>query len=94
MKPFNFPRIKKRKLFTVVFGSVGERRYAQDFASRIPNPITRIVVAPATRVAKRFKMQWVRRSHQGWRNRVFGSATAIKIRLQFGRRRSEPTFRR
>jgi len=89
---FKFPRIKKRKLFTTIFGGVGQRRYVQDFKSYIPSPLTRIVlVSPKV---NRFKMQWIRRSHQGWRNRVFGSAQAIKIRLQFGRRKPTPQFRR
>jgi hypothetical protein len=92
MKSFRFPRIVKRKLFTTIFGGVGKRRYVQDFKSYIPSPLTRIVLTPPP--VKRFKMTWIRRSHQGWRNRVFGSAQAIKIRLQFGRRRSTPQFRR
>jgi|GEM_PF-2207385 len=91
MKSFQFPRIVKRKLFTIIFGGVGKRRYVQDFMSYTPSPLTR-VVAPLS--VKRFKMQKIRRAHQGWRNRTFGTIQAIKIRLQFGRRPVVPQFRR
>ena len=94
MRPLNFPKIKKRKLFTKIFGGAGKRRYAQDFTSRIPCPITRKPIKLVYKVSKRFKMQWVRRSHQGWRNRIYGSAIALKLRLEYGRRKPTPQFRR
>ena len=94
MRLLNFPKIKKRKLFTKIFGGAGKRRYAQDFISRIPRPITRSPVKVVYRTGKKFKMQWVRRSHQGWRNRVYGTAVALKLRLEYGRRKPVPTFRR
>ena len=94
MKPFNFPRIIKRKAFTTIFGGIGKRRYVQDFKSYIPNPVNRIFHMYPKTNPKRFKMGWTRRSHQGWRNRVYGSIIGLKLRLQFGRRRSVPQFRR
>ena len=94
MKPFNFPRTIKRKAFTTIFGGIGKRRYVQDFMSYIPSPLTRVFhVAPKQNI-KRFKMQWTRRSHQRWRNRVYGSIIGLKLRLEFGRRRPAPQFRR
>ena len=82
MKSFNFPRTIKRKLFNIIFGGVGKRRLITDYnPRRRPLPL-------------QFRMMWIRRSHQGWRNRVYGSIIAIKLRLQYGRRKSVPQFRR
>jgi hypothetical protein len=82
MKKFSFPRIIKRKLFTIVFGDAGKRRLIQDYYNK-PRPIK-----------ARFKMQKIRRAHQGWRNRVHGAITALKIRKVFGRRKPTAQFRR
>lgn len=82
MKKFRFPRIIKRKLFTVIFGDVGKRRLIQDYYNK-PKCIK-----------ASFKMQKIRRAHQGWRNRVHGTITALKIRKAFGRRKPAPQFRR
>ena len=82
MKKFNFPRIIKRKLFTIIFGDVGKRRLIQDYFNK------------PKRIKERFKMQKIRRSHQGWRNKVHGSITALKIRKAFGRRPTVSQFRR
>jgi hypothetical protein len=94
MKSFRFPRTIKRKPFTTIFGGVGKRRYVQDFMSYIPSPLTRVFHIFPRQNHKRFKMQWTRRSHQGWRNRVYGGIMGLKLRLQFGRRRPTTTFRR
>jgi hypothetical protein len=82
MKRFNFPRIIKRKLFNIVFGGIGKRRFIQDYFNK------------PKRIKLRFNMQKIRRAHQGWRNRVHGSITALKIRKVFGRLRPTVQFRR
>ena len=82
MKKFRFPRTIKRKLFNIVFGRVGKRRLIQEYVNK------------ALVIKARFKMQMTRRSHQGWRNRVYGSITALKIRKAFGRRKPTSPFRR
>ena len=82
MKKFNFPRIIKRKLFTIIFGDVGKRRLIQDYYNE------------PKRIKARFKMQKIRRAHQGWRNRVHGTITALKIRRAYGRRKPTIQFRR
>ena len=84
MKKFRFPRIIKRKLFTIIFGDVGKRRLITDY---YPSEI----VKPRRR---RFKMIWIRRAHQGWKNKVHGSIWALKVRRTFGRRKPIPQFRR
>jgi len=84
MKRFNFPRIIKRKLFTVIFGDVGKRRLITDYnPSQVRNPRKR-----------RTKLQKMRRAHQGWRNLVHGRITALKIRKVFGRLRPTAQLRR
>jgi hypothetical protein len=82
MKKFNFPRIIKRKLFNIIFGGVGKRRLITDYTPKLYPTILN------------FKIQKIRRAHQGWRNRVYGTITAQKIRKAFGRRKSVPQFRR
>lgn len=97
MKNFRFPRIIKRKPFTTIFGGVGKRRYMQDFRSHIPRPLDRIIHWTHIYLSgqkHRTKMQKIRRAHQGWRNRVYGGIMGLKIRLQFGRRKKAPQFRR
>lgn len=82
MKTFRFPRTIKRKLFSMIFGGVGKRRLITDYKPK-PKPKKR-----------KFKIEWLRRCHQGGRNRVYGTITALKIRKAFGRRKSVPQFRR
>lgn len=82
MKKFRFSRTIKRKLFNIIFGGVGRRRLIQDFFNKPKH------------IKERFNMQKIRRAHQGWRNRVYGSITALKIRKVFGRRKPVPQFRR
>jgi len=82
MKKFRFPRIIKRKLFTIIFGDAGKRRFIQDYFNK------------PKRIKERFKMQKIRRAHQGWRNKVHGTVSALKIRLQYGRRKPTSQFRR
>jgi len=79
-KSFNFRKTTPRTLFTITFGSVGRRRtvFFGKFLSK----------------TKRNKMQMIRRAHQGWRNKRIGSIQALKIRLQYGRRKPIPQFRR
>jgi len=80
MKRFNFRKFIKRNDFTSVFGNIGARR-----------TITR---KKATPLVLRFKIQQIRRAYQGWRNRVFGTKTALKIRKTYGRRKPIAQFRR
>jgi hypothetical protein len=82
MKNFRFPRIIKRKLFTIIFGDAGKRRFIQDYFNK------------PKRIKARFKMQKIRRAHQGWRNKVHGSIWALKVRKAFDRRKPTPQFRR
>ena len=82
MKSFNFRKTIMRNDFTTIFGGVGQRRLITDY-----NPKRKLL-------ALQFRMVWIRRSHQGWRNRVYGSIIAIKLRLQYGRRKGVPQFRR
>ena len=82
MKRFNFKKTIRRNNFTTIFGGVGRRR-------------TVVTRQSATRlVIRRFKMQMIRRAHQGWRNKQFGTLHALKIRLQYGRRAVIPQLRR
>jgi hypothetical protein len=81
-KRFRFPRIIKRSLFGVIFGDAGKRRLIQDYYNK-----KKLIKA-------RFKMQKIRRAHQGWRNKVHGSIWALKVRRTFGRRKPTPQFRR
>jgi hypothetical protein len=82
MKNFRFPRTIKRKLFNIIFGSVGKRRLIQDYFNK------------PKRIKACFKIQKIRRSHQGGRNKVYGTITALKMRKVFGRHKSVPQFRR
>jgi hypothetical protein len=84
LKRFNFPRIIKRKLFTIIFGDAGKRRLITDYyPSHVAKPRKH-----------RTKMQKIRRAHQGWRNRVHGTITALKMRKIFGRRKPVAQLRR
>lgn len=71
-----------RNDFTTIFGGVGRRRSVKDFFNS-----KKVIKAS-------FKMQKIRRSHQGWRNRIFGSIQALKIRRMYGRHKPTPQFRR
>ena len=79
---FQFRKTVLRNDFTKMFGGAGGRRTIKDFFSK------------PKRIKVRFKMQTIRRAHQGWRNKKFGSLTALKIRLMYGRRPPTPQFRR
>ena len=82
MTYFNFRKIVHRSHFTTIFGSVGTRR-------------TKLGIYRRSKWApQRFKMQKIRRAHQGWRNKRIGSIQAIKTRLKYGRRKPVPQFRR
>jgi len=83
MKHFNFRKFIKRNDFTSVFGRVGARRTLKSGLKKY-----------FWYRWKKFKMQQVRRAKQGWRNRVFGSKTALRIRKTYGRRGNIPLFRR
>ena len=80
MKRFNFRKFIKRNDFTSVFGYVGARR-----------TITR---KKPIKLVLRFMMQQIRRAKQGWRNKVFGMKTALRIRKTYGRRKPIRSFRR
>jgi hypothetical protein len=81
MKRFNKRKIIKRNSFTAVFGGFGKFR---------PLPSKQLKLL----FRKRFKMQMIRRAHQGFRNKIFGRVNAIKMMLAFGRKRKMPQFRR
>jgi len=80
LKKFNFRKTVIRNDFTNIFGGVGRRRL--------------VFIRKWNLVTRRFKMQKIRRAHQGWRNKTFGSIQALKIRLMYGRRKPTPQFRR
>lgn len=83
MKRFNFRKRIKRNDFTSIFGNVGARRTLKSALKKY-----------FWYRWKKFKMQQVRRAHQGWRNRVFGMITALGIRKKYGRRRPAAQLRR
>jgi len=67
---FNFKKRIKRNHFTVVFDRVGKRKVIIQNAKCI--------------ITLRFKMQKIRRAHQGHRNKVFGSLTQLRMRRIYG----------
>ena len=71
-----------RNDFTSVFGGVGKRRSLMNY-----------IIKPQ-RLILRFKMQQVRRAHQGHRNEIFGTINALRIRKMYGRRKPVAQFRR
>ena len=81
MKQFNFRKRTMRNDFTTIFGGIGRRRL-------VYNPLRK------KQLPLRFKLQKIRRAHQGWRNRIFGSIHALKIRRMYGRRPVIAQFRR
>jgi hypothetical protein len=81
VKQFNFRKRVMRNDFTTVFGGIGRRRSIKDFVNK------------PKRIKLRFKMQQVRRAHQGRRNKVFGSIHALRIRRMYGRRKPVSNFR-
>jgi hypothetical protein len=83
LKRFNFRKRIKRNDFTSVFGNVGARRTLKSALKKY-----------FWYRWKKFKMQQVRRAKQGWRNRVFGSKTALRIRKTYGRHKPIVSFRR
>jgi hypothetical protein len=84
MKNFRFRKCIKRNDFTSIFGGVGKRRTLLHFAGKKRFRLRWI----------RFKMVQIRRAHQGWKNKTFGSTHALKIRRMYGRRKSIAQFRR
>ena len=82
MRLFNLQKTIKRNMFTKLFSKVGRRKC-------ISPKITR-----GEKSWKRFRMQMIRRAHKGWRNKRIGGIQSIKIRLQYGRRKTIPQFRR
>jgi hypothetical protein len=82
MRLFNLQKTIKRNMFTKLFSKVGHRKC-------ISPKITR-----GEKSWKRFRMQMIRRAHQGWRNKRIGSMQALKIRTQYGRRKPIAQFRR
>ena len=92
MKSFRFKKLAKRCVFNVVFGNVGRKRFVTTYVK------SDRVIAILTRLEKntipRYRQEKIRRAHQGWRNRVFGTIQAIQVRLKYGRRPVTPQFRR
>jgi len=70
-----------RNDFTTIFGGFGRRRNV-------------IIKKNTLRCVKRAKMQKVRRAHQGWRNKTFGTINALKVRRLFGRRKPVSQLRK
>ena len=83
MKKFNFRKWIRRNDFTSIFGGVGTRRTLVHFTSKKRFRLRWI----------RFKMVQVRRAHQGWKNKTFGSLYSLKTRIKYGRRKSTGNFR-
>jgi hypothetical protein len=83
MKKFNFRKWIKRNDFTNIFGGVGTRRTIVHFTGKKRFRLRWI----------RFKMVQVRRAHQGWQNKTFGSLYSLKTRIKYGRRKSIGNFR-
>jgi len=81
MRSFAFRKTTPRTHFTTTFGRVGKRRVLRNRQLTLLQK-------------QRTKMQMIRRAHQGWRNKRIGSIEALKIRLQYGRRKPIPQFRR
>ena len=80
MKDLTFRKRVMRNDFTNVFGGIGRRRSVG--ARRIKK-----------RSVKRFRIQQIRRAHQGWRNKTFGMIQSLRIRRVYGRRPNIPQFR-
>lgn len=78
---FRFKKTTLRNDFTTVFGGVGSRRYV--FVDPKGKPV----------LHKRTRLQMHRRAAQGWRNQTFGRLTALKMLIQFGRRKPVRRFR-
>ena len=84
MKRFNFRKRIKLNDFTAIFGGAGKRRTLLHYAG-----------SKRFRMRwRRFKMQQVRRAHQGRRNKIFGMMQALRIRKTYGRRKPIGSFRR
>jgi len=81
VRSLNFRKTAPRTYFTTIFGRVGKRRVLRNRQLTLLQK-------------QRTKMQMIRRAHQGWRNKQIGSIQSLKIRLQYGRRKSIPQFRR
>ena len=99
MKKFNFRKRIKRNPFTTIFGGIGKRRIVKS-EPKVVMIWRRYVLPqiwkpqPSRVVLGKSRIQWIRRSHQGWRNKTFGTISAIKVRLEFGRRKPSSPFRR
>jgi hypothetical protein len=92
LKNFRFRKTIKRNNFTKIFGGIGCKRFVSTYVKR--GRIERIVERLCWNKMPRFKIQKMRRAHQGWRNRVFGMITALNIRKKYGRRRPAAQLRR
>jgi hypothetical protein len=79
---FRYRKTTRRNDFTTIFGGVGSRRDLRSFTR-----------GGKGRLIARFKMQMHRRAAQGDQNKIFGRLTAMKLRLQFGIRKSVRRFR-
>jgi hypothetical protein len=84
MKSFNFRKTTMRNDFTTIFGGVGRRRGVRSYMPKFKKKP----------VAKKTKLQRIRRAHQGWMNLTFGRITALRIRRLYGRRKPIAQLRR
>ena len=82
MKLFDFRKTTLRNGFTVIFGGVGHRRTV--FVDPKGKPVYH----------KRTRMQMYRRASQGWRNQTYTRLCALKLYVQFGKRKPATRFRR
>jgi hypothetical protein len=85
MKNFNFRKTIMRNNFTRIFGKSGRRRVLTDFTMMGAGRWRSTFVTKS-------KIQWHRRAAQGWMNQTFGRLQALKIRLQYGRRKPTRRF--
>jgi len=92
VKNFRFRKTIKRNSFTTIFGGIGQRRFVSTYIKR--GRIERIYERMCFNKIPRYKIEKTRRAHQGWRNKVFGSLQALRIRLKYGRRKPIGNFRR
>jgi hypothetical protein len=83
---FKFRKIIRRNTFTQVFKGFGERRLITDYKQ--------VKITCRNPRQRRPLSQRLRRASQGFRNKIFGRLSALKMRLAFGRFKKTPQFRR
>jgi len=102
VKQFNFKKTVMRNDFTRIFGGIGKRRLVTSYMMRKTGRIALYISGiygirwghiPFGK-SKRSKIQMSRRAHQGWRNELLGRIHALKIRLQYSRKKTTSLFRK